>query len=334
MSAKKKKKSFLIIALVAIIVAEAGYILASFGIFSLGGGGKMRARTLDDYIYIICRLAGGTKDICSSTVYRTLSSYRNYNRIAFRIIDLNYSKNITLMRDEALYLLTVAKPLVDVFYTPNTNTTRTMIRLIEDINRSLGWRLNTLEYNVYTISYPSLFLAVIFRSSLFPRKIYAENMVSTDLKGENETITLKRSSHKPEVLIFISQANITFSKPIGEKELPNFLKQNFNVSAVDIYVHGNSMKSVKTYALYWPIALKRNTITFNIVAIYLINGTTRMILNIYSPYLVNSSVSYTLYDLRTPLVVIGNKVTGNLDCLIVGYRNLTELKDLVSKCIS
>ncbi|NPB01251.1 MAG: hypothetical protein GXO10_07740 [Crenarchaeota archaeon] len=332
MSAKKKKKSFLIIALVAIIIAEAGYILASFGLFSIGGA-KRRLRTLDAYIDLVCRLAGGTKDICASTVFRTLSSYQDYSKIAIRVIDLDYVKNSTLVEEEALYLLKIAKPLVDIFYTPTSNTTKLMSMLIEKINKSLDWKLNTLEYNVYTISYPRLFAIALIWSSMLPKRIYSAKMMYTNLRGLNESLTVNGSSIKPRTVVLISQANLTFNIRVEGRNIPKFLSSNLNISAVEILRYGNKTRSIRMYVAYFPVDVKNNVITLNIVALYLINKSTTMRLIIYSPYLNKTSIEYTFYNLTTPLVIIGDKSSGTLNCLIVNYRNFSEFRELVSRCL-
>ncbi|NPA70976.1 MAG: hypothetical protein GXO26_09220 [Crenarchaeota archaeon] len=334
MSARKKKKSFLIIALVAIIIAEAGYILASFGLFSLSRP-RQRVKTLDAYIDIICRLAGGTKDICEGTVFRTLSSYPNYDKIAIRVIDLHYAKNTTLLRDEALYLLKIAKPLVDIFYTPTSNITRLMSNIIESINKSLDWKLNTLEYNVYTISYPKLFAIALIWSSMFPKRIYSINMKYIELKGTNVSLVIRgENSTKPRTIILISQANLTFNINVESKNIVKFLNNNLNISASELFKYGNKTRRTLMYVAYFPINVKGNVVTLNIVAMYLVNkSSTIMRLSLYSPYLNNTSIEYTLYNLTTPLVIIGDKTAGTLNCLIVNYRNLTELKELVTRCL-
>ncbi len=335
MSARRKKKSFLIIALVAIIIAEAGYILASFGLFSLNRP-KQRVKTLDAYIDVICRLAGGTKDICAGTVFRTLSSYPSYDKIAIRVIDLHYVKNVTLLRDEALYLLRIAKPLVDVFYTPTSNITKLMSNIIESINKSLDWKLNTLEYNVYTISYPRLFAVALIWSSMFPRRIYSINMKYRELKGNNVSLVIKNleNNSRPRTVILISQANLTFNINVEGKNIVKFLSNNLNISASELFKYGNKTKSTIMYVAYFPVNVKGNTVTLNIVAMYLINkSATTMKLSLYSPYLNNTSIEYTLYNLTTPLVIIGDKTAGTLNCLIVNYRNLSEFKELVSMCL-
>ncbi|NPA23190.1 MAG: hypothetical protein GXO23_02710 [Crenarchaeota archaeon] len=333
MSAKKKKKSFLIIALVAIIVAEAGYILASFGIFSLGGG-RPRARMLDLYIDMVCRLAGGTKDICSNTVMRTLSSYQSYNKMAIRIVDLNYCKNMTLLRDQAIYLLNISKPLVDVFYTPSNNVTKIMVSLIESINKTLGWKLNTLEYNVYTISYPSLFADALEWAAVLPHKIYSPNMTYTVLRGENETLTLQVNSTKPRAILLIVQANLTFNTKLPRNLPPGkLLESMLNVTAHERLTYKNKTKTVRALAVPFPVYVGDRSMTVNIAVIYVVSGLTNMSMSMYSPHLVNSSMYYTIYNFETPLVVIGDKVSGTMQCLIVGYRNLTQFIDLVSRCL-
>ncbi len=114
----RKKRRIFLIALLAVAIAETGYILYAFGILSGGGVARQRVRPLEVALRIACLYTLGSEPLCERDVAATLLSNTKY--IVIRYVNLLELRNVT----EFIYsTMSIAHnntiELVDVFLTPS-----------------------------------------------------------------------------------------------------------------------------------------------------------------------------------------------------------------------
>ncbi len=114
----KKKRRIVLIALLAIAIAETGYILYSFGILTGGGAARThRISSLNLALLIACRFSLGSPQLCETDIARTLLSSAKY--IVIRYVDLLSLQNLTsFVRDTVSLARNSDVELVDVLLTP------------------------------------------------------------------------------------------------------------------------------------------------------------------------------------------------------------------------
>ncbi len=328
MAAKRKRKRFLIIALLAIIIAEAGYILYSFGLFFRGGTSKPQLLTFT--LDVICRAAGGNIYMCRDVASKLVSAYPEYRYEIIRIVDFEYIKNITYLYTQALKLLNISKPLVDVYYIPQSMQSSKYMKIVDMLNKTLNGTLTLEEFNIYPISNLTIFTSLLLIILTIPKYFITPQKGNITSSYGNTTISVNITSKKLRIALMLAQVNLTFTKSISGRQLEKYLE----VLAEAMYKTKNKTETGYGILRGTVVEMKDNSIILNIAALYLVHGNATLLLKIGSPILKYVEARYYIYRFDRPLILVGDKYSRSIKCLIFNYRSVEELEKLLIRCFN
>lgn len=333
---QKKKKKFVIIALVAIALAELGYILYSFGIFftTTRPGG---ARPLAFLLYILCIQTGAGPGFCQTQTLGLLTEYSRYSYLAIRIVDVPQA-NITKLAKQLSFLENYTRPIVDV-YLVGPNGESQVNNIVASMNKTLGGTLSPYILATFPVTNFTLYTRYILQYILYlPRKVVTPPRYTGTISVEATpefNVTYVANSTLPVSTIIYNIA-ITFQHPIENilKELLNYV--NFTGHVINV-VKGNRTVT-KMIRIGRILVLKYNS-TYVLMRLVMYAGNlyknSTAVLTVKVKDLKKAVVHYYVISLVQPtLILIGNKENYTINCLIAPYNvNMTVLKDMITQCI-
>ncbi len=330
----RKKRKFVIIALIAIALAELGYILYSFGILTsprTGGG------PLAYLLYILCAQTGAGPGFCKTQALGLLTEYNKYTYLAIRIVDVPKA-NITRLAEQLSFLMSYARPIVDV-YLVGPNGENQVDEIVAHMNKTLGGTLSSYVLATFPVTN-----FTIYTRYVLPYVLYLPEKIVTLSKYAGLTrisavpvfnVTYTANGNIPAAVVIYDIA-VTFQHPVNDIREKLFQYLNFTGYVVRI-VKGKKFIN-KMIRVGGVLILKYNS-TYVLVRLVMyagdLNKSDTTILTVKTKYLKEAEVHYYVISLAQPtIILIGNKENYAVNCLIAPYNaNTTMLESMITQCI-
>ena len=330
----RKRKRFVIIAIIAVIIAELGYILYSFGFFSQTGP---TAQPLANLLYDLCLQTGAGAGFCRGQTFKLLTDYLNsFKYISIRIVNPT-NTNIRQLADEFKLLSNFTRPIVDVYLVGPGGLDYAQ-HIVNELNSTLNGMLKddifatypVLNFTIYT-RYILPFILIVPKKIVTPSQYTRKEVFySTPLINATYVATSNISS-----CAIVYNIVLKLEHPITNLEE---IRKYINITGLVYRKHGARYNITKlilmTRILVYSYNKSAIALKYAAFAGDLKRGD-KVTLLIRSILVKKAVVKYYVISVTQPtLIVIGNKDNYEITCLIAPYNSTAEtLKELIQKCI-
>jgi len=340
----RKKRRIVIVALLAIAIAETGYILYAFGILTGGAAGPQRISSLELILRIACIRVLQSEQLCEMDIRRALLSRADY--VVVRYVDLLGQENMSKFIKSTLRLAENSSiELIDVLLLPSLDIATS---LTHTINSIIGRTGRTYVTYPLTFEQAGVYYAALLNTLIVLRQLNVTligNITSLDVANTtsagNYTI-IKLVPHQAvnySTSLVLLNLTFTLRRPIyvsennrTEVEYRLYMTAKTlseNISTYLCYTGSNNRTACNSTSvlawLYRPLIRDREVYGLSLFSLqgaprfssnYYLNITLR---NIESVKLINTAG--IVFESKPPvqLVVVGSRLNRNVLYAVVTY---------------